>query len=304
MFRIVRDAYEMDPQIKHPFMNQFTVSIERELFKDTAFSLTYINRKWNNIIGPVDRAADYDVIDMLVPDLGETFQIYERTDATLEARDYVLKNIQLGDPWVLRNPYRKYEGIEVMFNKRFSSRWQLLASYVYSKASGTMDNGFGDDIGYGGAVGDPNFWVNSEGNLTSDPTHMIKLQGTYVLPFDINFNAYFRGITGDSWTTRFRTPRLNQGRVTFFAEPRGANHYPMEKILDLRLEKVFTLARKYRLGVMVDVFNVLNADMLTSWGTRIGYDWYSDGSYPSTDGHELYGIVRPRQARVGIRLIF
>jgi len=304
MFRIVRDAYEMDPDIKHPYMTQFTVSIERELFKDTAFSLTYINRKWNDIIGPVDRAADYDTVDMLVPDLGETFQIYERTEETLESRDYVLKNIQLGDPWVLRNPYRKYEGIEVMFNKRFSSRWQLLASYVYSKASGTMDNGFGDDIGYGGAVGDPNFWVNSEGNLTSDPTHMIKLQGTYVLPFDINFNAYFRGITGDSWTTRFRTPRLNQGRVTFFAEPRGANHYPMEKILDLRLEKVFTLARKYRLGVMVDVFNVLNADMLTSWGTRIGYDWYSDGSYPSTDGHELYGIVRPRQARVGIRLIF
>ena len=304
MFRIVHDPYEMDPNIKHPYMAQFTVGIERELFKDTSFSVTYINRKWNDIIGPVDRAADYDTVSVTVPDLGETFDIYERTDATLESRDFILTNIKQGDPWILLNPYRKYEGIEVLFNKRFSSRWQLLASYVYGKATGTIDNGFADDIGWGGATYDPNFWINTKGTLTNDPTHMIKLQGTYVLPFDINLNAYFRGITGNSWTTRYRTSRFNQGRITFLAEPRGANHYPMQKILDVRLEKIFTLARKYRLGVMLDVFNVFNSDTLTSWGTRIGYDWYTDGSYPSTDGHELYGIVRPRQARVGIRVIF
>ena len=54
----------------------------------------------------------------------------------------------------------------------------------------------------------------------------------------------------------------------------------------------------------LDVFNVFNDDTITSWGTRIGYDWYDDGSYPSTDGHELYGLSDPRQARVGLRLIF
>ena len=303
MFRIIRDPYEMDPDIKHPYMNQYTVGIERELFRDASFGVTYINRKWNNIIGPVDRAADYDTVSVTVPDLGQTFEIYERTDETLEARDYIIKNMKVGDPWILETPYRKYEGIEILFNKRFSNRWQLLASYVYGKAIGTIDNGFADDIGYGGSTGDPNFWINAEGTLTNDPTHMIKLVGTYVLPFDINFTAYFRGITGNAWTTRYRTSRFNQGRVTFFAEPRGSNHYPMQKILDLRLEKIFTLAGKYRLGVMADVFNVFNSDTLTSWGTRIGYDW-TPGDYPSTDGHELYGIVRPRQARVGLRLIF
>jgi hypothetical protein len=303
-YRIVRSPYEMDPDIKHPYMTQWTVGIERELFKDTALSLTYINRRWHNTIGPVDRAADYDIVPVNVPDLGETFNVYERTLETLETNDYIIKNYTSADPWIRLDPWRKYQGIEVQFNKRFSNRWQLLASYVYGHATGTLDNGFADDIGWGGDTYDPNFWTNSEGTLTADPTHMIKIQGTYVLPFDINFNAYFRGITGDAWTTRYRTSRFNQGRVTFFAEPRGSNHYPMEKILDLRLEKVFTLARKYRLGVMVDVFNVFNADTITSFGTRIGYDWFTDGSYSSADGHDLYGIVRPRQARVGIRLIF
>jgi len=54
---------------------------------------------------------------------------------------------------------------------------------------------------------------------------------------------------------------------------------------------------------MVDVFNLLNSDTITSWGTRWMYDW-DPTIYPSTQGHELYRIVNARQARVGIRLIF
>ncbi|MGZ4886373.1 MAG: TonB-dependent receptor domain-containing protein, partial [Candidatus Aminicenantales bacterium] len=135
-----------------------------------------------------------------------------------------------------------------------------------------------------------------------------KLQGTYLIPWvDISFNAYFRAITGNAWTTQFLTldvpVPLNQGLVTFFTEPRGTHHYPMQTLLDLRLEKIFTLAKKYRLGLIVDVFNVFNADTITDWGTRIGNNW-TPGDFASTNGHELYGIVNPRQARVGIRVIF
>jgi hypothetical protein len=295
----------MDPDIKHPYMNQYTVGIERELFKDTSFSVTYIRRDWKNPIGAYDRAAEYDPVSYTSSALGKSFTVYERTEDTLELTDYIITNVRKSSeyPNILQDVYRKYQGIEVLFNKRFSNKWQLLASWVYGKATGSLDNGFADDVGYGGNIYDPNFWINSDGNSTDDPTHMIKVQGTYILPLGISFNAYFRGITGNAWTTRVRTRSYNQGRITFFAEQRGSNHYPMQKILDLRLEKIFTIAQKYRLGLMVDVFNVFNDDTITSWGTRIGYDW-NTGDYPSTDGHELYGIVRPRQARIGIRLIF
>jgi len=307
-YRIVHEGlFSMDPNIKHPYMAQITVGLERELFRDASFGVTFISRRWNDMVAPVDRAADYDTLDYYAPELDRTFTLYERTDASLETYDYLITNPKQGDPWILAEPYRKYTGIELLFNKRFSNRWQILASYVYGVAKGTIDNGFADDIGYGGGTEDPNFWLNADGNATSDPTHMIKIQGTYVLPFDINLNAYFRGITGNAWASRYRSDRLNQGRVTFFTETRGANHYPMAKILDLRLEKIFTIAKKYRLGVMVDVFNVFNDDTITGWGTRYGLDWYEPGSegYPtSTNGHELYGLVDPRQARIGLRLIF
>ncbi len=72
------------PNIKHPYMAQFTVGIERELFKDTSLGVTYINRKWNDIIGRYDtgppttpqRHAYSSALD-------EDFTVYERTAETV-----------------------------------------------------------------------------------------------------------------------------------------------------------------------------------------------------------------------------
>ena len=209
------NLYAMDPDIKHPYMAQFTVGIERELFKDTSLGVTYINRKWNNIIGrvrPGRRLRPASVY--VVPTLDQTFTVYERTEDI--ARDHRLPHHQPREgrdsPGSSRTPTGNTEGIEVLFNKRFSNRWQLLASYVYGKAHGDHATTASATTSAGaGPQSDPNFWINAKGNLTNDPTHMIKIQGTYVLPFDISFTAYFRGITGDAWTTQFRTRRLQPG---------------------------------------------------------------------------------------------
>ena len=132
---------------------------------------------------------------------------------------------------------------------------------------------------------------------------MLKVQGTYVLPYGIQLNAHFRAITGSAWATRYRA-RLPQGIETVFTEARGSNHLPIQKIFDMRLEKTFNLAQKYRMGLMLDVFNVFNDDTPLNWGNRIGYDYFEPSEYPSTDGHYLYTIVNARQIRLGIRFMF
>jgi hypothetical protein len=301
--------YRFADNIHHPYMNQFTVSVERELFKDTSFSVSYIRRDWKNIIGAYDEKVAFEEKPIVFTDENDNLvplTVYERTSGSAHA--YILANIKNGDPYVLGDPYRNYWGVEFLFNKRFSNRWQLLASYVYAKAYGTMDNGFADDIGYNTrdslGPGDPNYWIFAEGNSTADPTHQIKIQGSYIIPYvDVALNIYYRGLTGSAWTSRYRTSRLAQGRVTVFTEKRGSNHYEMPHLLDVRVEKIFTLGGRYRVGLMFDVFNVFNDDTITSWGTTLGSTWLP-GDWPSTNGHELYGIVRPRQARLGVRLIF
>ncbi len=321
--RVTHGTWTIDPGIKHPFMRQFTVGIERELFKDTSLSVTYINRSYHNMVTGYNALATYEqqeetysVWDYATKQLVDrTFTLYNRTSGS-EAEWHIANVETLQELYsglgIDINPYRKYWGLEFLFNKRFSNRWQMMASYVYSKTTGTLDNSSAsDDLGWNEWY-DPNYWINADGHMTGDPTHMIKLQGTYLLPLDISFNVYFHAITGDAWAQRYRTAShaLDQGRITFNVEPAGSHHYPMAKSVDIRLEKTFRLADKYKLGIIFDVFNVFNDDSITSWGTRIGYDWngvYDDPEWAytySTQGHDLSSIVLPRRARVGLRLTF
>jgi len=293
-------TYQLTDGIKHPYMEQFTASIERELFKDASFTVTYINRQWKNFILRYDRETVWEPYTLYSDALGRDITVYQRTSPR-DDHDRWLQNDIPG-----HNPYRKYWGLEFLFNKRFSNKWQMLASYVYSKASGTLNNNFGGDINWQGSMDNENVWVNADGNSTFDNTHMLKVQATYLAPLGIYVNAYFRAITGNAWTTRYQSTDRIPGRTTVFAEPRGSNHYDLVTTLDMRLEKTFMLAEKYRLGIIVDVFNVFNNDKITNWGTLYGnnQDWYPAADYPSTNGHLLYGLQAPRQARVGIRMIF
>ncbi|MDW7760315.1 MAG: carboxypeptidase regulatory-like domain-containing protein [Acidobacteriota bacterium] len=308
-----RDVYDdtrfvLDPDIKHPHMNQFTVALERELFKDTSVGIAYIHRDWKNPQNRVDLVANWVPRDVAYTDIDgttKTITVYQQTNRG--ENQFLITNLEKNDPRIPYfdiNPYRQYRGLQFTFNKRFSNRWQMVASYVYSQARGTLDNAFGADLG--GAwynSSNPNFWINADGNLSNDPTHMIKIQGSYLLPLGINLNIGYQGITGYTWTKQLRTPRLAHGIETVRIEPRGSNYYPFRSILDMRLEKTVTIAERYRIGFMFDVFNLLNADTITSWGTRVGFDWFAD-EWSSTEGHQLYGVVRPRQARIGVRFTF
>jgi hypothetical protein len=318
--RRIHGTWTVDDGIKHPFMRQFTFGVERELFKDASFSVTYINRSFHNFQGSYNALAtyapvtkSYSVWDPAAQEMvSQPFQFYNLTSG--DAAEWHLTNVDniasafetnLG---LTAKPYRDYWGLEFLFNKRFSNKWQVMASYVYSQTKGTMINSSAyRDIGWN-SYGDPNYWLNADGRPAYDPTHMLKVQGTYLLPLDISFSVYLHAISGDTYTQRRRTGSrdFDQGRLTFNVEPAGTYRLPLVTNLDLRLEKTFILAAKYRLGLILDVFNVFNDNSITSWGDRITYDWIADDpSYsPSTQGHDLYGLVLPRRARVGVRFMF
>jgi hypothetical protein len=323
-----RDAHGIwviDPEMKHPFMRQFTFGIERELFKDASFSVTYINRTFHNFQGSYNALATYEPVDA-------AYAVWDPVQQEIVDQTFTFYNLTSGDAaeWHLTDasviaaqlnaaygldvkPYRKYWGLEFLFNKRFSNRWQMLASYVYSQSRGTVSNSSAwREIGWNSFY-DPNYWINADGRPPYDPTHMIKVQGSYILPLDISFNVYFHAISGDTWTQLRRTGSrdFDQGRITFNVEPAGQYRYPMLAQLDLRLEKVFTLASNYKLGLVFDIFNVFNAKSITSWGGTVNYNWYPGITDPedpdfsaSTQNHYLYGLTLPRRARIGIRFIF
>ena len=161
-----------------------------------------------------------------------------------------------------------------------------------------------DDIGYGGSTYDPNFWINADGNSTYDPTHQFKIQGSYQLPLGINFNAYFHANTGNAWTTRFRTRRFNQGRITFFVEPRGSNHYKMEKHRSTSGSKRRSPSPPSTGWASSSTSSTSSTTTPSPAGARASATTGSRATIRQPSGHDLYGIVLPSQARLGIRLIF
>ena len=203
-------------------MRQFTIGLERELFKDTSVSVTYINRSFQNFIGPYNALATYEAVPYEINSdipgaVNRNFTLYNRTSGDAAewhvTNLYKIKDLYKDVTGQSTNPYRKYWGFEFLFNKRFSNRWQLMASYVYSQTKGTIDNSTYEDIGWGRATTDPNFWVNADGHMTNDPTHMIKIQGTYLLPF---------GLPSMPISTRSREPPgTSSSRPKAVISPRG-----------------------------------------------------------------------------------
>lgn len=289
-----QNAYTIDDKIRHPNMDQFIVSLEREIFEDASVGVTFILRKNRDIIDRINYTGQFVTTTVVDPYTGQTYEVYNELNPGEDK--YIITNPKEGQyPIVTFTPYREYKGVEFMFNKRFSNKWQFMISYIYSQTTGNYDNnfwgGFGSNVGQSSVFTDPNHQINAEGHLTYDPTHMLKVTGTFILPFDISFNAYLEIVSGFTYTRLLRV-RLNQGLVTFMTEQRGSRRLPTRYNLNLRLEKMFFFGSK-RLGLILDVFNLLNKGTPTRVITYAGPQF-----------EQPTRIVMPRGFRAGVRFFF
>jgi hypothetical protein len=284
--------YIIEDKLNQAYMDQWTIGIERELMKDLSLSATYIWRKNLEHIAPINIGGEYELEPYTDPNTGKTFTVWSQTNSRAD-NVFLITNPRKGDlPWMEFTPYRKYTGIEILLNKRFSNKWQLMASYVYSKTKGNFNNTQSSGSGYNSTFENPNNQINSEGILSNDYTHMLKIQGSVILPLDINFNINFQLISGPTYTMQVRLPRdVDPDRTRIYAETRGSNRYPTKKNLDLRLEKTVKIG-KIKAGVLVDVFNVFNEGVV---------NWYNT---VAPNFEQVLGIVNPRAFRAGLRFWF
>ncbi len=288
----------VDKDISMPYMNQFTVGIERELFKDLSVGVNYIYRVTKNFQDRVLTNGTFEDVTYIDEETGQSYTLKSQTNDTSQNR-YIITNPKKGDYGIVSfDPKTTYKGIEFLINKKFSNNWTLLASYILSKATGNVDNwwngrGF-TAVGNSGMYTDPNNQINSEGRLTIDPTHMIKVQGSIVLPLDINFGFNYSYITGNTYNRWLHISGLGQGASDILANPAGSKYrYKAKSNLDVRLQKDFKLGDKIKVGVLVDAFNLFNDGTITDTITEAGDEF-----------GQTVTIVYPRRFRVGLRVYF
>ncbi|MCJ7563104.1 MAG: TonB-dependent receptor [Candidatus Aminicenantes bacterium] len=294
---------KMDPNLKIPYLDEFTVGIEREIMKDTKVSLRYIRKSDRNDIEDMDMNA----IDMNALKRGElawtNYTPYGVTDPFNgnSVTFWGVTNTAITSAMYITNPpglKRDYDGIEVIMNKRYSHGWQLFSSYVYSYARNLINltSGTGTSL-----YNNPNSLINAFGLDPSVYPHQFKLQSTLNGPWGINISGLFTYLSGapDTRTIRSSDLGLNlaQGSVTINAEEKGARLLPNQANLDIRAEKAFNLGKFGKLALMLDFFNLFNANTATS------QEKVSSNPALFTFG-KTTGILSPRILRLGVKLDF
>ncbi len=265
------------PKIKAPFTEELSAGLEQELFKDLTLGLHFVSRVQKNILEDV----------LYAPDTGEIW--YAPGQAAAEkywipftttfpgTGSYPSQTLTLyarsldAPPMFLRlqnvpELERKYRAVEFDFQKRMSGGWQMSGSLVLSKAEGNLGGLAYDTAGLTAAADDPNFFINRYGRLDTDRPVQIKLMGTVKLPFQFWLSAFYHYQSGRPWQRWAQVlppadwcAANNVERIyyTVNLEVPGSRREKAWSSLDLRLEKAWTFGEASRVGLYVDVTNLL-----------------------------------------------
>ncbi|MFN7973406.1 MAG: TonB-dependent receptor [Acidobacteriota bacterium] len=236
------DPYFVDEGLRFPHTDELTLSFEREMHPEVAVSLTAIARRSSDLLQDV--------------------QINHYADP--DEPKFHLRNRNWRNPILLQNhDSSRYGGLELLLRKRLSYRWQLMASWTYSRSRGQDSHDIGPTGSHALAPGDDERSVA----LAWDRTQMGKLDAT-VGPFGgVIAGASVRYLTGTAF--QVHVPQFldlnhnglpDDGEVYVFGEayhPGETRRNGDTLDIDLHVEKTFLL-RTATLGVFAEVYNALN----------------------------------------------
>ncbi len=275
--------------VKNSLCRQFSIGITREVITDVSLELTYIFKHTDNFYSWWNTSAEYEEVDYYDEYAGKWIKVYNQITPVEE------------DFLTLLNPpdyKQRYRGLIIGLQKRFSNKWQLSSSFVWSKAYGVSTR---DQLRQGNRYGiqNPNDLINNKGwggLLQSDRTYMFKMQGSYFLPYDFSVSVNFTAQTGKPIARTLPVLGMNQGAFSILAEPRGSNwRLDPTYLLDFRVEKKIDIVGKFYMKIAADVYNLLNSDAMTQTQSTIG----TAEGFMKPDA-----IVAPRRVQISLRLYY
>jgi len=331
--------------LKNQHTDQFTVSLERELFKNFTVALTYIHRNAKNMI-----------VQWPLNQVTQQPWEYEFKTQTINGRETQLYSIVLKDydgsgaidgqdlRWIARHSdyewrnmpdiagkkaQRLFQGVQLTFTKRYSDRWQMMGSLLYNHSSGMAGRNKRQDQDYN--MEGMNIWSdrwlaglnqtvqNMEGPLPFTPKFEFKVGGNYTIPgIEVDLGLRFRFHTGrpvwvladvrplDQWNydpedadqlahaVILESSGGMPGQIVA-QDPTDPLYLPHQKILDLRLEKAFTLG-KSKLRLTLDGFNIFNSkDVTNAMCKKIVV-----ADIVARQVGRVVGIIMPRHFRMGV----
>jgi hypothetical protein len=253
---------------------EMAFGIEHQLASNMGLTVSYVNKQLDRGIedtGAIDPATDDEPYIIANPGEGlpQTFNIVNNRDV------YAGTTGQ----YTLPKPSRKYDGLELAFDRRLSNRWAFHGSYLLSRDYGNYPGLAQSDEATGSAAGrvDPNIGRSFdypielfdghgqplEGVLPTDRTHQAKGQFIYQLPFGmtVGLNEYVASgvpisraiqvVTGHNYPLYY-LGRNSDGRTPVFSKT------------DLLLTHEFRLSNQRRVQINANVLNLFDQRIVTN----------------------------------------
>ena len=288
----------IDPKLSRPYSDEVSATFEKQLWGDLSVSAAYYYRTKKNLVGLRNLAqptSDYSPISTLngAPIAngvtGQPITLFTLNTAP-PAPNILLTNIpELDD--------NHYHGIEFDAIKRMSHRWQLLAGFTIQRQKGVYCcPGASDDAIFGDDFNDPNRDINRHNNyLNNDATYVFKVDSSYELPWKFKSSVNFQHYTGFPFQPLevFSGPELQQFSTTVILQPAGTLRLPSVNLLNIRFAREFVFRDRVRIEPMVDLFNLTNAQTVTSRAQTFG------GNYLRP-----FNTINPFLARFGLKVNF
>jgi len=309
----------VDPKKKSPTYWEIIASINHELLPNFAVQVQYIFRRAYNYHGSarydkatgrfwykLEQAPEWWVpFRTIVPAIGN----YPEKEITVY---YPTNNSPWASPFYLQtnlpDSKRVYNGLELVFNKRYANGWALGGSVVFSRL-----------MYFGGGGSTPNDYTNGYGRAGEDRPVVIKLYGTVELPYKFIASFFFTESSGAPYARSVSVippadwcakNNVFQTSMSVLLEPNGSRRTPgFIPDLDLRLEKEFPLPFG-RISFFVDIYNALGQRTF-SFGYNPGGTWrptaegVAIGTYTASyDYGRLTGMGGVRTYKVSFRYSF
>jgi hypothetical protein len=295
----------IDPKIKVPYANSYSVAIEHEALPDLKISLAYIYQDRKNVAEDVlfdlNTNQRWDTYEA-APSWWVPFQTTIPAYGTFPAKEMTMYFMSINAPAqvtrLINVPEAKriYQDVELTLNKRMSHGWQLGASLVYASLKGNFSYGYSGNI-WTAAFNNPSWYINREGTIADTTPWIFKAWGSFTLPYDFLASFFMIYQSGSPWgrTVTVAPPTAwaaaNNAQSLSYAvqvEPSGTRWTSDSTNVDVRIEKNFKLGKLGRLGFFLDVFNLLgngNLNITTN----------PAGTWKPTDAGTTAGTFSPGQ---------
>lgn len=306
----------IDPGYETPYAHHVAVGVDHQLPNDIALAANVVYVRGFNQLGTID-------YNPVVPALGAIPGVgFVRRPEDVNGRPgtsaSILQYTSYGETW--------YKGLTLSLTKRFSDRYQFLASYTLSEAEDNstdfqsafipQNNGAGrNDADLTGLpVG---FDADLErGPSVQDQRHRFVLSGVFIAPGDVQIAAILTAASGRPYNVlagadlnfdgnggAFPADRARRDPTSEASSVgRNSETLPTQSTVDLRLSRRFVLGGNVSIDGIFEVFNVFDRSNFTDVQNIFGSGSYPDNPIPTFGQFTQAGA--PRQIQLALKLNF